>query len=235
MYRLFILIIIAGIMMLFCGGREFIVSYGTHTEPQHIELANLEQGATLDNNHLELGRHWRLYSAIVYQYKIPKNASKEPMPDYQVAYAYYPIISDEHPFLNKLRELDAKYGRIEAIPNDEFPTLNEFAVLVKSHEFKTIGALPDAWQEEESIRGLVINRITSLDKDEERLVRENFPNLDFSKILILEEGREPSSNSYSLGMMGSGLLSLLLGVGVWIITLARRKSQGYIISNKAFR
>lgn len=233
MDRLFLLIIAAGIVMMFFGGREFIVSYDTHSEPQHMELANLEQGIAPDNNYLELGRHWRLYSAIVYQYKRPKNASQEPKPDYRVTYAYYPIISDDHPFFNRLRELSAKYKGIKTIPNNEFPTLDEFAVLVKSNEFRTVGAIPDDWQEKEAIQGLVVNRITSLDEDEQRLIRENFPNLDFSKILILEEGREPASNRYSLGMMCGGLLGLLLGGGLWIVTWHRSKTQGYIISNKA--
>src|SRR5262245_59363750 len=124
MARLYILFIIAGIMMFFCGAEEYIVSYGTSSEPQRIELADLEKGSPLTNNYVEIGKHWRLYPATVYSYKKPKSdSSDEPKPDYQVNYAYYPIISDEHHFLNRLRELIQKYGRIEVIPDNEFPSL----------------------------------------------------------------------------------------------------------------
>ena len=65
---------------------------------------------------------------------------------------------------------------------------------------------------ESGVKGLLINRIKSLDEEESRLLRESFPQLDISKVLILEQNRKPSSVIFSFGAMGLGVFVVLTGL-----------------------
>jgi hypothetical protein len=70
---------------------------------------------------------------------------------------------------------------------------------------------------QDSVKGLVINRIDSLDSEEEKLIKENFPSLDIDKVLILEQDRTPASLFKSMGMMAGGMLLALVGVGLFFV------------------
>jgi hypothetical protein len=59
------------------------------------------------------------------------------------------------------------------------------------------------------LRGMVINEIRSLGKEEQRLLKQQYPNTDLSRCLIIEEGREPSGSGKLAAMfVGSGLSGL---------------------------
>ena len=65
--------------------------------------------------------------------------------------------------MDGLRELEETHGSLENVPEDaEWPPLKDFAVLVKSEAYKTLGDVPDQRKYYESVSGLVINRIESL-------------------------------------------------------------------------
>ena len=97
------------------------------------------------------------------------------------------------------------------------PTIKEFKVLVKTNKFKTIGGIPDDFPLEPSLQGLVINRIHSLGKDEKNLIQQSFPQLDLTKVLILEEGRKPTSSLLALGMVLGGIVVAASGgIGFWL-------------------
>ncbi|MFH1268414.1 MAG: hypothetical protein ABIK89_22055 [Planctomycetota bacterium] len=60
----------------------------------------------------------------------------------------------------------------------------------------------------------MVNRIQSLDGEEERLVKESFPTIDLDKVLLVVEGRKPASLAKSLGMSLGGVFLALLGLGL---------------------
>ena len=215
MFRLKVAVIIGGIFMLVYGFQEYRVSSGTTGEPNQVDLAQIESGQIPENNHLAIGRHSAIYPAVVYAYRQSKYDSSEPTGSTSVDYCYYPIISDSHPFVLGLADLQKKYGNLQAVPDSEFPEVGGFGVLVKTKRFKTIGAIPDDWKDESGVTGLVINRISSLDGDEEKLLLENFPNMDLDKVLILQEGRKPSSILAALGLVLGGLVVSGAG-GAWM-------------------
>ena len=216
MFRLKIALIVLGGFLVWFGFKEFRVSSGTSSEPEVVDLAAFEKGEQPDNSCIQIQAHSAIYSASVYEYEASSYSSNDPGPSAKVNHTYYPIISPSHPFNVRWDELAEKYGSFDDVPEtEELPDLDTFVVLVKTERFKTVGAIPDNVVDESSVSGLLVNRISGLDNEEKDLVRQNFPTVDPDKLLILEEGRKPSSLFKSLGMLGGGLLLCVLGLG-WL-------------------
>jgi len=213
--RLVLALIVIGGVVAFLGWQEYAVASGCSAEPVTTELAKLEQGGTPENNHIQIGAHQRFYDATVYQYHQTRGQDGPPKDSTSVDHAYIPIISNEHPFFGEMGELLSKYGSVEDVPEDtEWPSIDNFAVLMKTKEFKTIGSIPDGLLAGAPFSGLVVNRIGKLDKEEAKLVRGNFPKVDLEKILIVEAGRKPKSAMLTMGMMGGGGVLILVGLAL---------------------
>ena len=212
--RIKLVLLFGGGVLSFLGFQEYQLSRGTSVEPEKVELAELESSGIPENPHLELGPHWAIYAASVYEYRQGRFETGEPDDSAKVTHTYYPVISDEHPFIQAIAALEERYGNLAEAPEAEFPELEGgIAVLVKTQAFKTIGAIPDGFDRADGVRGMVINRIDGLDAEERKLVAESFPNLDFDKLAILEQDRSPAAAGTSLSMMGGGVLLSLLGLG----------------------
>ena len=54
-------------------------------------------------------------------------------------------------------------------------------------------------------------------QDELQLLQRSFPSLDILKIIILEEGRRPSSSAFALSLLLAGGALSLLGAGFFRI------------------
>lgn len=208
MFRIKLLLIGAGIFLGFTGFKELKVSKGTTVKPVELELADIESGkADTSNAHIKLGSHLPFYYSLIYYGE--ENTDK-------VDYVYYPVLSSEHPFILAMDALAAKYPDGN-YPESEIPDIGEFSVLVKSKRYSKTDQLPEDSDFEESIQGLVVNKITKLKSEELELLQENYPTLNADKILLLEEGRKPSGAAKKFGMLGGGALLSLLGLG-WLVT-----------------
>jgi hypothetical protein len=175
-----------------------------------VDLGDLEAGKALPGNHIKIGLHHCLYNASVFEYE---DGSGKPTSSSELVWLYSPIISDGHPYMKGLRELEKTHGDLGNVPREaKWPRLENFAVLVKSEAYKTIGEAPKKRKYYESVSGLVINRIESLGDEEKALIRESFPNIDFEKILILEHGREPTSLGGVVAWIGAGALLVLIPI-----------------------
>jgi hypothetical protein len=64
------------------------------------------------------------------------------------------------------------------------------------------------------LRGMVTNRISSLNSKEKELLRNKYPSTNFDSCLIIEDGREPSSSDSIAAYNGGGALLFLLGIGL---------------------
>jgi len=217
MFRLKIVIIVVGAFLAFDGFKEWKVSRGTSTKPDAVELSELEKSPDISNNHLKVGDHIAIYSDCVYQYEVKDGETGEPTSEAKVYHTYYPIISHDHPHIREIDDMVEKYGDVDKIPDAEWPELEKFTVLVKTGKFKTLGDIPDEWKNFESLQGLVINRIHSLSGEEKDLVQSSFPTLDLEKLLIIEEGRVPSSGLKSGILMGGGAILILVGLGLFFV------------------
>jgi hypothetical protein len=61
---------------------------------------------------------------------------------------------------------------------------------------------------------LVTNRMVSLGSEEKKLLQQSYPGTDFSRCLIIQEGREPASAVKQSVMIGGGGLLALIGTGL---------------------
>ena len=168
---------------------------------------------------MRLRKLLRIILRRLYEYETSKYGSQEATNSSKVTATYYPIVSNSHPYVVATDALAIKYGGYDKIPDSEWPEFGQFAVLVKTDAFKTIGKIPDEWTEKKKITGLIVNEIDPLGSEEMNLIRESFPSIKFGQVLILEQGRTPSSTAASFGMMGGGGILAAFGV----LLLFRRK------------
>jgi hypothetical protein len=213
MWRLWIALIVGGVMIFVFGFKETLVGVDASSKPVPVSLVDLEKGVAPPDNNLQVGPHVALYPVAVYEYEVPKHGSQQVNAGTTVNYAYYPIISNQHPFLKEITRLEKKHGSFEKIPETEFPSLEHFSVMVKTTMFRTVGQIPDAIVNTKSVQGLVINRIESLDAEEKRLIGESFPRINLDKLLLVEQGRTPTSSLLSIGVMLLGLIVVGAGAG----------------------
>ncbi len=74
-----------------------------------------------------------------------------------------------------------------------------------TRRIKLVNDIPkDDFRKEDSVGGLVINEIASLTRDEKEFILDFFPDIHFSKMLILEEVRTPVSEGASVGAITEG-------------------------------
>lgn len=219
--KLNLALIVVGGVFVWLGYNEYRLSDGATGTAQPIELAEIEAGRIPENAHLEVGPHWRMYQELLFRYQ-QKWGSDEVTAETPIEYSYYPILSTSHPFFAELEKSRQAYGGVEQIAEEALPTVETFSMLVKTKQFKTVGDLPDSWAEGEPIQGLVVNRIYKLKKDEAELLTQSFPGIDLANILVLEEGRSPTSSAQVWGFMGGGA-ACSAGALVWLLWGIRRK------------
>jgi hypothetical protein len=182
-------------------------------------LAALEAGERVDNTHLKIGPHVACYPYAIYLYHRNEGDSSKPGPNVNVTHTFYPIISVSNPDVKALeRQRQQTDGKV--------PPLSQCVVLVKTtRRFTTVGEVnsiaKSGIRQEPAIEGLVVNDISSLTADEKALIQKKIPNIDFNKVLILEEGREPSSARSIFVRVAIGLALIGLGVlgGVTLLVM----------------
>lgn len=211
--RLILFAIIGGGFLTFNGYQEFVVSSNTKSTPSKVKVEDIEKGKKIDNNYVQLEKHIALIGGCVYSARLKKgeyaiqNSSK-------LEYVYYPVISYNNPFLLKQEELINKFGSYEAIPQKLLPKFSDIKVMIKSNIYDTVGSIPAEVDHKDSFKGLVINSIDSIKSDEAALLRQSFPGLNVSKVIIIEQNRKPSSTMMSMLMMAGGVL-IIVGGGAW--------------------
>jgi hypothetical protein len=206
MFRIKIAMLILGGVLAYFGIQEFRVGMGSSTKPEAVDLAELENGTELTNNHVLIGEHVSDYAGVVYEYEEGSN---------KVTHAYYPIISESHRFFSDLNKLAEKYPKLSDVPENEFPVIDDFKVLVKTKRFKTVSTIPEGLGNETKLQGLVINLVSSIKSEEKKLIKQAFPHFDSENVYVVEEGRKPTSMVLSIAMIAGGLL-LALGGLAWM-------------------
>jgi hypothetical protein len=206
------------------GWSDYQESHTASPQPDVIELADIEKGKTITNNHVRLGSHSALYYTGVYTYSVPKHSPKDESskPTTSVTEYFYPIVSTGDPSVKNLGEALKKIEELQkqgkTIPPDmvvEPPS--KFAVVVKTSRYKKVGDIPVDIRTESQVQGLILNH-SKLGDEETKLLREEFPKMDMSKVIILEEGRTPSSTAWCFTRVALGILTGLAGLGIAGVT-----------------
>jgi len=228
--RLWIAIFVGGAVLIYYGVREARLASGASKDPVSVELSALEKGGALTDTHIVVGKHLRLFPAAIFSYQ----GTGEPQPHHSVDYTYYPVISPEHPFLVELARLEQKFGDLDKLPDDQWPELKSFRMLVKTTAFSTVGMIPGDIVPGERVQGLVINSVDSLDSEERGLLLQSFPGMNLDNVIIVEMGRKPSSAAGAGALVLLGVLLCASGV-VIPLTIHKKEKQREVKANVAHR
>jgi hypothetical protein len=82
------------------------------------------------------------------------------------------------------------------------------------------------------LQGMVINRIEGLDSDAKRLLQQDFPATDFTRCLIIQEGRQPTSAMISTLMLVGGVIVFLGGGGMLAFGLIQERAAARPVRKK---
>ena len=218
-----LIVIVIGGCLIYFGILEYQVGSDASADPVDIELVDLEAGEPPPDNHIRIGLHHCMYNSSVIEYEYDDDGNQAMRKSSPVNWTWSPLISDKHPYMQQIRKLRKTYGSLKKVPKGaNWPVLKDFAVLLKSELYETVGDIPDGRKPYKSVSGLVINRIESLGDDEKQLIRSKFPKIDFDKILIVEHGRKPSSPATSISIIAAGALLAMIPAVVFL----RRRGGG---------
>jgi hypothetical protein len=87
-------------------------------------------------------------------------------------------------------------------------------ILLKSNHIHTQGELTPLYYQRE-IEGMVVNCVDSVGSKEMDVLRIQYPNTDFSKCWILEEGRKPATLATRIGLLSGGAASMLFALALF--------------------
>jgi hypothetical protein len=211
------IIVVAGFYLALEGYKEFQVSRGTSATPTPVALADLEQGKSPSSNFVVIGQHNACFPMAIFQYSKREGDNARVTRSTRVDHVYYPIISDEHPYFEEVAKMLEKYPTVEEVPENEWPSITEFRVLVKTKRFRDVASIPSEYGEEANIAGMFVNEIEPLEEDDKRLIRENFSSVKFGEILILEQFRTPASWIKSFAMIVGGAMLSLATIGSFLL------------------
>lgn len=224
LFRLKLALLVGGGVLAYLGYQEYTLSQGASTEPEPVELAALEQGEEPPSAYIRLGGHWLVSEGAVYEYETSRFGSDEVTDSTEINYAYFPVVSTEHPYVVATDALAAQYGGFENIPDEEWPPFGDFRMVVKTTEYATFGRLPTEWLETPSVDGMIINKIGGLDAEERQLLQQSFPAANLDRLLVLDKGRTPQDPMIAMAMMGGGGI-LALGGLLWLLPRGSKKSK----------
>lgn len=201
MVRLIIALLVIGCMVAYFGFREFQLGQAASPNAKHISCAELGSKGPGDNAHVLLENHVLCQSGFVYESK-NGNASE------RWTTIWIPAVPIDGEYVQEIKRLmEVSNGKRAG----SLPLPKDVHVLIKSKRVHDQSDL-DRLDNQDTIQGVVINKIDSIGSQEKKLLSEQYPGIDFDKCWIIEHGREPSGPAKSFGMMGGG--AALAGLGV---------------------
>jgi len=204
-----LILIILGGAFAYYGWQEFTLARHAKAEPTEVSAADLEGGKLPENCHVVVKDAVALYPLSVYHYKKSKHNSAAPDANTRTTDVLYPAVSLDHPFTKALQSGTADDQAIKA-------ALSTVGILVRTNRFSTVGSIPGEIGDAKSLQGLVLNKIEKLNAKDAELLRNSFPSLDASKVVILAEDRKPKALALGLGTLVAGVLAVLGVIFSWV-------------------
>ena len=106
----------------------------------------------------------------------------------------------------------------QGVPDEEIPPPDDVLVLVKLTSVKNEYDVSRVG-EQDTVTGMVVNRISSLGSEEKKLLREAYPGIDFDRCWIVHADRTPMSGSVIFGMLVGAVLLLVISLWPWVSRL----------------
>jgi hypothetical protein len=212
MWRIKIVMIVCGVLLGIWSVKELLLSAGASEKPQELTCAELIADGPGDNAHIVLKDFVACPTWYIY-----KGASENG----PYEWVYLPALELGGDWHRKAVDVLEKEGE-----NAELPAPDDIRLLLKLNDVHTPTQL-ERVVEADTLHGLIINSTESLGAEEQKLLRQGYPGIDFSKCYILEVGRRPKSSALTAAAtLGSAVLVLGgLGWMVWPTIRNRRVKQ----------
>ncbi len=186
------LLILLGAIITFLAYQQMLISQKARADATEMRLEDVETGKQVDNLHIKIGEHFAMYPTAIISYERTGRAHQKYLEEHtRLEDVHYPILSNSHPFIQKLIYLSDKYGDLDKVPDGLIGRPENFSVLVKTKRIKRARDMPDCVLIENNLRGVIVNPIKGPSRKTKRLFKERYPKVDFDKVLLLEEGRKP--------------------------------------------
>jgi hypothetical protein len=200
MVRFSVVVILLGVGLVVYGLYEWRLAGPASAQPEEISLKNLIARGPAGNPNIVL-KDFDLCDNFV------ESHHQNEGPNAPWTEVWVPVVPSDRPqpgpfpFNRRPRQFDAIL----------------FSTRVRNHaDILTYCALP-------RLRSMVINRIQGLGAEETNLLQQSYPDTDFSKCLIIHEGREPASPLTLTSLFGAGILLVLTGFGTLLFGMLGRR------------
>ena len=157
----------------------------------------------------------------------------------EVKWFLYPVLSPEHAYKTRIRELTNPEADAPALlrfaPGSPLlPHPERVAMFVKTDRFATVGSLPSGTADEAGVEGLLIDGWNPGGGAGESLARR-FPDLRLDRVLVLSEGRRPTSTVASVGILLGGIVVAAAGLAGFAFVRRRRPPAAEFRSTRPSR
>jgi primosomal protein N' len=208
--------ILIGVLLIQNGCGNFLIWKSSNNNAEPIQLEDIENSNAVNSKFIQIGEHIRLYEEAVVNYNKETGS---------ITHAYYPIMSKNAYKMYKANktsgaltqeEIDALLnGKKSEAETEKHTHSNDFAILVQTDQFKTMQEAREfstKYQalDAKEINGIVTNDLGDISTAEANLIKESFPNLNTSKLILLEENGKPPSLFLSIVKIIGGALILAL-------------------------
>jgi hypothetical protein len=202
-WRVVVVLVGLGVGLGFFGYREMRLASQAKSEAQHITLAKLVAEGYGDNAYVEIADFAACLQAFVYSYSKDTKAWKQ---------VYIPLVPLDSPWLAQAVAAEAA-GR-------PIPPPTNLRVVARISSVHSEDQL-QMWADQDTVRGLIVNAVDSLGREERRLLEESYPGSRFDSVLIFDDGRTPKGGSIIVLIFAGAALSILGGVGAAVWGLRR--------------
>ena len=198
MARILLAMIIGGGVLIFLGVQEMRLASGAKQEPASVSCSDLIRNGPGDNAHILLKDFFISPAAFVYESAKSGGNWKT---------IWVPVVPQGGAYHQQVLSMVKPDGTLTG----ELPVPTDIRVIVKSSKVATESDL-DALADQETLQGVIVNKIASLGGKEKKILTESYPTANFDNVYILEHDRKPASAGKSYGMMGGGGVLAVLGV-----------------------
>ena len=204
--RILVIMIVIGAGLLFYGYQEMQLGSVAAEEPQKISCQKLFDSGPGDNAHIMLSDFFFCMGAYIHE----KKPGKE-----EFVKVWVPVAPRGGEYHQLIASMVDEKGDFKG----KLPAPKNIRLILKTEHVKSDQSL---WKlmKEDTIQGLIVNEIKSLEGEELKLLQENYPGIDFSKVWLLEHKRNVSGSGTIYGSLGAGAVLLLVGLGG---VIARRR------------
>jgi hypothetical protein len=204
------IMVIGGIVIIFHAIQNMRLASASSSQPQQLTLKQLIANGPGNNNHV-IVTDFTPAANYVYRYQKGKYEVVSNPETKRWTEVWVPLVVETN-----AAPQPPGFNPGGFVPGGIGPRPSAVQVVVRlegTHD--KIGV--DQWcNSKRQVQGMVVNLTESLDSKTEELLKEAYPATDFSRLLIIHEGRKPTTASTVLLEVCGGTVMIVLG-GLWFM------------------